>query len=294
MKPNGYWTYERCRDEALKYSTKKEFSEKSGGATAAARRNGWMNDISQHMRPIGSKFFRCVYVYEFIEDNCAYIGLTYDIAKRHTDRNSRINDQVTKHIKETSYIPIRKQLTDYIDVKIAADLEGKYVEEYSANGWQILNVAKTGGIGGSTLYWNKEKCIEFAKTCKTRMDFYRNKGAYSSSRKNNWMTEIQNILPDSNYNVYYTKELCIEKANLCSTRCEFKRLYIHEFSAAYKNGWLDDICTHMVSGRIKWTKENCYKVSQCCTKRFEFRKKYKGAYGVSLKNNWLNEFFIKK
>ena len=79
----------------------------------------------------------------------------------------------------------------------------------------------------------------------------------------------------------------------CRTRKEFKKNFIYEFSAAYKNGWLDDICKHMINGRIYWTEQKCYEASLNCKGRFDFRKKYKGAYEASLKNKWLDKFFKK-
>jgi len=40
-KPHGYWTKERCFEEAKKYKTSAEFNKKSGGALASTQRNGW-------------------------------------------------------------------------------------------------------------------------------------------------------------------------------------------------------------------------------------------------------------
>jgi hypothetical protein len=292
-KPDGYWTYDNCVQEALKYFTKKEFNENSPSAYVIAYRNGWMNKISTHMILYGSKYKRCIYSYEFIEDKNVYVGLTYNIVERQNNRDCRNSDQVTKHINETGYIPIRKQLTEYIDVEIASELEGEYVKKYKNDGWNILNVKQTGGIGGSTLYWNRKKCIETAKKCKTRSEFHRKyRGAYSSSLKNDWHDEINLILKlNKGPKIKYTKELCKEKALLCRTRKEFKKNFIHEFSAAYKNNWLEDICKHMVR-ELKWTKEKSKKVALNCKSRFDFKKKYKGAYEASLRNNWLNEFYI--
>jgi hypothetical protein len=294
-KPDGYWTYNNCAIEALKFLTKKEFKEKSPSANTIAYKNGWMKTISTHMILYGSKYKRCVYSYEFIEDKCVYIGITHNIIERQNGRDCRNTDQVTKHIKKTGYVPIRKQLTDYINVEKASKLEGEYVEKYKNDGWNILNVAKTGGIGGTTLIWTKERCIEAAKKCKTRSEFQKKyRGAYSSSLKNDWHNEINLILKlNKGPKIKHTKELCKEKALSCRTRKEFKKNFIHEFSAAYKNGWLDDICKHMINGRIYWTEQKCYEASLNCKGRFDFRKKYKGAYEASLKNKWLDKFFKK-
>ena len=43
-KPNGYWTKERCAEEALKYETKSEFQKNSGGAYRAALKHNWLRE----------------------------------------------------------------------------------------------------------------------------------------------------------------------------------------------------------------------------------------------------------
>lgn len=48
-KPAGYWTKERCHEEALKYKSRYEFEKNSGSACKAARKNKWMNEICSHM-----------------------------------------------------------------------------------------------------------------------------------------------------------------------------------------------------------------------------------------------------
>ena len=44
-KPNGYWTYETCYEEAKKYSTRSEFKKGCGSAYVVARKNGWMDEL---------------------------------------------------------------------------------------------------------------------------------------------------------------------------------------------------------------------------------------------------------
>ena len=45
-KPNGYWTRERCYDEAKKYHSNKEFRKACGSAYTIAVRNGWVGDYN--------------------------------------------------------------------------------------------------------------------------------------------------------------------------------------------------------------------------------------------------------
>lgn len=44
-KPNGYWTYEKCKSEARKYKSKSEFRKECNGAYDAAKKHGWLNEF---------------------------------------------------------------------------------------------------------------------------------------------------------------------------------------------------------------------------------------------------------
>lgn len=48
-RPNGYWTKERCAEEALKFASRNEYLTKSGGSYKSAKNNGWLDEICSHM-----------------------------------------------------------------------------------------------------------------------------------------------------------------------------------------------------------------------------------------------------
>jgi predicted GIY-YIG superfamily endonuclease len=149
--PNGHWNnVENCRNRALEYKTKTEFCKFSPHVYTISLKSGWLDDICQHMIPVGSKYKRCIYAYEF-SDNHVYVGLTYNIVKRQYIRNSDERDSVTIHMKMTGLVPIRKQLTEYVSVENAIKLERETLNKYVSEGWIPLNRCKTGGIGGYTL-----------------------------------------------------------------------------------------------------------------------------------------------
>ena len=47
--PHGYWTKEKCIEEAKKYNTKKEFRTNSNSAYNKSEKMKWLNEITQHM-----------------------------------------------------------------------------------------------------------------------------------------------------------------------------------------------------------------------------------------------------
>ena len=189
-KPRNYWTKEKCKEEALKYKYRSEFQKKSGTAYILCRTNNWLDEFCSHMELIGDLYNRCIYSYEF-SDKYVYIGLTFNLNKRDEERKYKKNDCVTKHIINTGLKPILIQLTDYIGVEEAAIKEGEYKEKYIKDGWNILNIAKTGGIGGGHRKWTKEKCQEEALKHNTKKEFReKNSKAYNASYDHKWINEI--------------------------------------------------------------------------------------------------------
>jgi predicted GIY-YIG superfamily endonuclease len=245
VKPSGYWTKEKCKEESLKYKTRLEFQKGSGGAYQSCCKNGWLDEICNDMEVVGNLKMRCIYVFEF-EDKSAYVGLTYDIKMRYNAHMNNINSSVYKHIQKTNLTPKFIQLTDYMDVELASKEETMWENNYMSNGWNMLNIKKTGGLGGGNLKWDYDFCQKESLKYKTRNEFKKgSSGAYQSS---------------------------------------------------WKNGWLDDICSHMGDKRKPigyWTKEKCKEESLKYKTRNEFNKGSRGAYNPSWKNGWLDEFFPK-
>ena len=251
-KHSGYWTFEKCNEEALKYDNKKLFNEKSASSYVIALRNSWLDEISSHMKILGNRYTRCVYVYEF-SDNYAYVGLTYNIDERQRNRNNNITDAVTKHIKENKLIPLRKNLSKYIPVDEAVVLEEYYYSEYRKNGWFMLNKTKTGAVGGNATKWTKNNCVNVAMLSKNRGEFYKKyRCAYLSSFKNGWMSDIYVIFKTKENDAFeHRKLLCKKNAKKYITKKEFKKNCDSDYRYAYKNGFLNEICEHMIYGKLK-------------------------------------------
>lgn len=235
------WTKERCQDVALRCNSKTEFKEKYISAYNKSWKNKWLDDICSHMIPLGNLRKRLVYSYEF-SDNYVYVGLTCN-EKRRDNQHHYERSPVKNHITEFELIPIKKILSDgYVDVGLAQELENYWVNKYKNDGWNILNVNKTGGLGGNTLYWTKEKCHEVSLKCKSRKEFsVQYISAYINSRKNKWLDDICFHMPQQKKsNNYWNYETCKKASENYSSRFDFS----HKCSGAYfissKNNWLDD------------------------------------------------------
>jgi predicted GIY-YIG superfamily endonuclease len=232
IKPHRYWTYNKCKEESIKYKTKGEFRKNCSSAYNTIHLNKWYEMLS-HMDIIGNKYNKCIYAYEFT-DNHVYVGLTHNIDKRNYDHMTNKNSSVYNHINKSQLKPTLIKLTNYLPVKEAIEKEEYYVNIYRNNNWAILNKIQTGAIGGSLIILTREYCESKAKLCKSRFDFYKkHNGSYRKSLKNNW---INDFFPKNEI----TKERCESKAKLCKSRFDFYKKHQNFYTKSLKNNWLDD------------------------------------------------------
>jgi hypothetical protein len=72
---NIKWTFNKCKEEALKYSTRTEFHNRCQGAYNAARKNKWLDDICSHMKSKQKPYKFWTY------ENCKKEALKYNYKK---------------------------------------------------------------------------------------------------------------------------------------------------------------------------------------------------------------------
>ena len=58
MKPRGYWTKEKCQEEALKYESRSEFYKNSISAYKSSNNNKWLDEICSHMTVLINQYQR--------------------------------------------------------------------------------------------------------------------------------------------------------------------------------------------------------------------------------------------
>ena len=110
-------------------------------------------------------------------------------------------------MKLTNIKPELKQLTYFLIEDEAKKQEQFFVDKYKEEGWNILNIAKTGSLGGSSIYWTKEKCLEEALKYNHRVEYQKyNHSSYNSALLNKWLDEIcQHMTLQQKPNGYWTK-----------------------------------------------------------------------------------------
>ena len=283
-------TKERCAKEAKKYTSRTDFQRCSPGAWNAANKHDWLDEICSHMETYGNLFKRCIYAFEF-SDMSVYIGLTDNMQRRKRQHLKSSNSAVYKHIQKTSLKPILQILHEYTDKEVAKNLEKFYIEDYRSNGWNILNRAKAGSLGGKYMFWTYEECKSHALQCKTRSEFLsKYPGGYASAAKNNWLDEICQHM-ELKFEIKNNPETVRLEAQKYKTRQEFRKGSNSAYEYARKHNLLDFICAHMTRPlpEARWTDEAIFEEAKKYSSKKEFRKACSAAYTIAHKKGIIDK-----
>ena len=292
----NHWTKENCQKEALKYNTRSLFEKGNLGAYTKARRQNWLDDICQHMdfRQRGAKGKKKVYLLIWTEENMVYIGITNNPKRRITDHLANSSNHKVRKLISSGSNPSVEIVSDWLNFKDIVQAEQELIAKYKSEGWEVLNLAKGGALGGITIKWTYELCKQQALKYTSRGAFEENEsGCYKAAVR---LGIYEEICSHMNYiklpNHFLTKEKCSEIAKLYKSRKEFSDSNGGAYNKSLKNGWLDEVCQHMEVRKKKhghWDKENCKIEAFKYSTRGEFNKYSASCYGAAKKNGWLDE-----
>ena len=299
--PKGYWnSKEHCQEEALKYNTRKEFSQNSTSAYKSACEHKWIDDITKHMKTDFSDYsleksiYYVIYIYKDAENKTAYVGLTNCIKRRHyehqrPDEYSGAYDSVMRY-----FISINKELPEPIIIfknltaKEAAEKEKETYYNMKTVGWTMLNDESALGIIGSTRRkWTKRKCHKEARKYNSKSEFKENcPNGYNVAIRFGWIDDYTWFERPKHWNKKWIRETCYDVAKDCKCATEMQEKYPGAYSAALKNNWLKDY-TWFENPNFIWNEERCFKEAQKYKIYSDFRENSPQAYQSARKNNWL-------
>lgn len=274
QKPKGYWTTERCSNEALKYETRSAFNKDSRGAYMSAQRNGWLDEICKHMdllvKPAGYwTKERCLkealnYTTRSAFQNgspSAYQtalknGLLDDVCPHMPKRNSRECYWTKERIQEIALqFSTRGEFSqargdEYDDARNAYDAAIRLgiLDDVCLHMEPSLHKVPRG-------YWDvKENVATEALKWTCRDHFERgSKGAFKAAKKYGWYDEVTQHFTQ-NRRDYWNYERCAAAAAKYTNRSAFNQNVPGAYNAARRNGWMDIICKHMKMEL--WTREH--------------------------------------
>lgn len=294
------WTYEKCKELALRYSTLAEFQKAYPSVYTVSKRNGWVDDFDWLGRSgnIYASKIDNVYAYFFNEFNSVYVGRTVEPSSRDITHNTSEKSTVFRFASENNTdIPKMTILESGLTITEGLDREDHYCNKYRSEGWNVLNIAKTGRKSGSlgslgSGKWNYKSCYKEAQKYKTLKEFRKkSSAAYNVVCKNGWQDDYAWLKTVNHKPNYWTYERCYKEAQKYETRTKFQKGSGSAYDKALKKNWLGDYIWFATSANeFRWNYEKCYAEARKYTKLSDFIKNSGGAYNVSRRNKWLKDF----
>lgn len=289
-KPMGYWNKERVIKIAKKYNNRFAFGKNEPSAYAAARRNGWLDQASSHMIALSNLKKRALYSIEFL-DNSVYVGLTCCYEGRKLTRRSH-KCHIWQKQRKVDYKYI--EYNDFMDEKEAQAEEERLIEKYRADNWIILNKAKAGALGGTTVIYTEKYCADLAKNFTSRTDFKNeHPSAYNKALKEGWLDKICTHMKKLREPKHaYTKEYCVEMAKKFTTRKDFQEKNPSIYNTIYKNKWAKICFSHMRYLNAPngfWTKERILEEAKKYDSYYSFQINSPSAYNAARRINCLSQ-----
>ncbi len=292
-RPNGYWTYDRCKEESLKYKTLTVFRKEKSGALNTIRRNKW-NELIQHLmsdrKPDGfwSNYDNCkktsISCNSITELQRKYNGAYLSIHNNNwLELYSHMEERGT-YIKRLIYVYIFHK-TKHIYVGLTCNLSNRD-KAHRCKG-SVFNCSLLSGeeipnpIIEIDFISSTEAIIKEGEVLKK----YLNNG-YISINKAKTGGLGGNIF-------IWTYDKCKEETLKYNSITKYQRGSSGSYKACIKNGWLDELCGHMK--RLKVTngffsnKENCINEIKKYKYITDFINKSRNAYDNSIKNGWYEE-----
>jgi hypothetical protein len=204
--PNGYWTLEKCKEEALKYTTKVEWLKQSKRSCDAAYRHKWIDICTQHMenlhKPNGywtkekvlAEARKYTTIAEWNNKHCSSLTIS---------KANGWHKECTEHMieiqKPPGYWTKEKCLEDSKKYKTRREWELNNASSYgAARRLKIFDecIEHMIGLRKGNGYWTKERCIESASKYKSIGEWTKNAGgAVLKARRENWFKECSAHMP---------------------------------------------------------------------------------------------------
>ena len=290
-KPNGYWTYDRCKEEVSKYKTIRDMRSLSNKCYAIILYNNWqelLNRLDRFYRPEG---------YWNDKEICKTEALKYKTRSEFSKNNS----VAYKYSRENNWLD---EICSHMEILGTLHKRFIYAYEFPDNHvyvgltYNINRRRKAHKEKGAVFNYSHESKLEpifkqlilepvdleeAQKLEKEYLEKYINKGWKPLNK-----AKTGGVGGNS---LKWNFDTLKEEALKYNSRSEFEKENASAYNSARIRGILEDICKHMIflhKPKGYWDFTNVSKEASKYSSRTKFRKGNSMAYKTALKNKWMD------
>lgn len=291
--PSGFWSLEKCKEEALKYTNKRDYMKKGKGSYASAYQNKWLDLICGHMDELRKHpDYWCL-------ENCKIEALKYtnkkdfinssNVAYRSALKNKWIklicSHMITPSTKMDRLIYCATFPDNSIYIGLTHDYERRIRNHMNPKSKSSIRdyynmTGELPSFSKLSEYIHEDECSQLEINY---IEHYTLLGYNVLNRMNGGGLGGQITI--------WTFEKCKKEALKFTRRVDFYKFSKSAYGSALKNKWLDLICGHMpevVKPVGYWNFDNCNTEALRYETRNKFRKGSSGAYHSAMNNKWLD------
>jgi len=285
-KPNGYWTYEKCKEAALECNTKEELRKKYGTAYNLIYKNKWI-ELAKHFIDIRKINGYCT-TYEKCKTELAKYKKLAEFKNKwiykvilNNKWNDLLEDFYTIKIGGWSYDECKNIASNYSNrTELSKNHSAVYRKIFKNNWNELLNHMPNAKI------WTYDKCVEESLKYEYKYDLKKySSSAYTSILKNKWYDILNNM--KCKIKNEWTYDECKKYSKKFKTLKDFNKKYPGAVDAIYRHSWLDIIeKLREQKPPNYWTYDKCKDVALKYDNLKDFRKDNGGAYYRINNNGW--------
>ena len=291
MNKNIKWTYDACREEALKYNTRSEYIKGNGGSYNASRKNGWLDDICKHMllKKIPDNYWnydRCKEEFKKY-DNCTELKNSNNSCKCYAVKKGWYKELSSHFVKKGHKYKRFIYSCEFSDNSVYVGLTYNTTERFRNHlkeGSVYNHIEKSGNTPKFKIL--TERPVEVSKAVELEEYYllkYQNEGWKTLNRAKTGSIGGNNLM--------WTFEAIKNEALKYKSRSEFENNSLSAYNTALRKKWMDEVCQHMSelkkpSGYWK-IYENCKVEALKYKSVSEFQSKASAAYKSARRNNWM-------
>lgn len=299
--PNGYWTYERCYEEARKYKTQTEFAEHSNGAYQCASRKRWIKDYTWFEKP-----------FRWTKELCEHEARKYATKQDFTNGNRAAYTAAVKHrwLDSFTWLGSAKHINGYWTKERCEEESHKYSSKKEfLKGCPAAHAAAARRGWLDNFVWLIDKRIDIIKD---KIDsvyvyvFEETKFAYvgRTLTRRQKKRDREHIFNQESDNVArYAKKMnvpvppmTILETNLTLEEGLDREDYWRNWYEEHGYTMLNRLATGIGKGSLgaishgKWNRSSCYREALKYKSASEFEKANGSAYDAARRNDWIKEY----
>lgn len=246
-KPIGYWNYERCYDEALKYKSRGELAKGCQSAYNRALKNGWLDDYTWFSESASKKIWD--------KQTCEEEARKYTTKTEFHDGSNGAYAVAcrNKWLKDYTWFEdgTQKRIKWTYDSCYQEAKKYKSRGEFGKGNYSAYDKARINGWLDDYTWLScrkehtYEEVYEVARKYEYKIDFMKNnRREYDSARTHGWLETfdwfLNGIKRTGERHRKWNYETCYKEALKYKSRGTFGTQSGRAYLIAIQNGWLDD------------------------------------------------------